>query len=305
MSESARAKISAARSKPQVKCICLNCGNTFETHQCEVKRGGGKFCCKKCEGESKKGIPILDEIRNKKISDAHKGKKFTDEHRANISKAMRGRPSPKKGIPKSEQQKEKQRQKMLGRRHTTEHNNKIRLSVSNVERTPHWKQAISEALSGQRHSYEHTMKNVESKLGGFWYGNVIYGYPKYCELFKDVKPRVRALQGDACCECGALPKTKQHPVHHVFYEKRACCDYNEDGIYYSNLNAKDHQRKDYCIGENPNYFVILCKKCHGKTNGSFENRVKWANHFKEFVDTKYNGKSYLSKEEYAAYKNSV
>lgn len=291
------------RNTPKVKCTCINCGVVFEVHKSSFERGEGKLCSKKCESEYRTGKPIPKEVCIKR-SLALKGRKFSDEHRANISKAMRGRPSQKKGIPKSEQQKEKQRQKMLGRKHTTEHNNKIRLSVSNVERTPQWKQAISEALSGQKHSYEHTMKNVESKLGGFWYGNVIYGYPKYCELFKDVKPRVRALQGDACCECKELPKTNQHPVHHVFYEKRACCDYNEDGIYYSNLNAKDHQRKDYCIGENPNYFVILCKKCHGKTNGSFENRVKWANHFKNFVDTKYNGKSYLSKEEYAAYKNS-
>lgn len=247
LSESARAKISAARSKPQAKCICLNCGGTFETHQCEVKRGGGKFCCKKCEGEYKKGIPILDEIRNKKISDAHKGKKFTDEHRANISKAKLGKPSPIKGIPRSEQQKEKQRQKMLGRKHTLEHNTKIRTNTPRGPESPHWQGGIS--------------------------------FGKYCPKFNDeFKERVRAFFDYKCLECGSAQNGEKLAVHHILYNKRACCD------------------------ETIPMFAPLCRNCHAKTNF---NREQWEQKYADIIQNYYLGKSFFTKEEYTAYKNSV
>lgn len=134
-----------------------------------------------------------------------------------------------------------------------------------------------------------------------WYGNVSYpDGPVYCEKWRDVNPRVHAFFDRKCVVCGTPETTKSHIGHHVFYEKGACCMQSEDGIYYTNLNAKDHPTKDYEIGENPNYFVILCPSCHGKTNGGFENRKKWADFFREMIDTYYGGKCYLTKEEYAA-----
>jgi hypothetical protein len=84
--------------------------------------------------------------------------------------------------------------------------------------------------------------------------------------------------------------------HHVFYEKQACC-WNNDGIYTTNLNIKTMPKDSYIIGEDPNYFAITCIKCHGATNGGFENREKWANFFKNKIDIKYDGKSYYTKEE--------
>jgi hypothetical protein len=92
---------------------------------------------------------------------------------------------------------------------------------------------------------------------------------------------------------------RKHMGHHVFYVKQACCWYNDDGEYYTNLNAKEHPENDYYIGYNPNYFVLLCPKCHGKTNGSFENRKRWADFFRDMIDTKYDGKCFLTKDEFA------
>lgn len=31
-----------------IERVCLQCGKTFKTHACQVKRGGGKFCCTSC-----------------------------------------------------------------------------------------------------------------------------------------------------------------------------------------------------------------------------------------------------------------
>jgi hypothetical protein len=141
------------------------------------------------------------------------------------------------------------------------------------------------------------MKLTERLLGGFWYGNVRYYSIIYCELWKDVNPRVHAFFDYKCCGCGVPENGHSHIGHHVFYVKEACCWHSDDGIYYTNLNALDHKENDYCIGENPNYFVILCQSCHGKTNGKFANRKKWADFYRIMIDEQYGGKCYYTKEE--------
>ena len=141
------------------------------------------------------------------------------------------------------------------------------------------------------------MRLVERLLGGFWMGNVRYYNMIYCELWKEVNPRVHAFFDYKCCGCGAPENGHSHIGHHVFYVKGACCWHSEDGIYYTNLNASDHKEDDYCIGENPNYFVILCQSCHGKTNGKFANRKKWADFYRKMINEQYNGKCYFTKEE--------
>jgi hypothetical protein len=143
---------------------------------------------------------------------------------------------------------------------------------------------------------DHIKKVIEGLIGGFWYGNVRYpAAPIYCELWKDVNPRVHAFFDYKCCLCGRPENGRSHRGHHVFYVKEACCWYNESGEYYTNLNAPDHPEKDYLIGKNPNYFVILCGSCHGKTNGNFANRKKWADYFREMIDTRYNSECFLKK----------
>jgi hypothetical protein len=156
------------------------------------------------------------------------------------------------------------------------------------------------------------LKNKESRListigQGFWYGNLFinnYSRAIYCELWEDVKPRIYAFNIDmhdgvlTCevCENPIVNGKHKFIHHHVFYEKQACC-WNNDGVYTTNLNIKTMPKDSYIIGRDPNYFAITCIKCHGITNGGFENRKKWANFFKNKIDTKYNGKSYYTKEE--------
>jgi hypothetical protein len=160
------------------------------------------------------------------------------------------------------------------------------------------REKISKSLSGKPHSYEHNLKVHEANIGGFYVGNVRYDLPpRYCEVWKDVNPRVHKFFDYKCVECGAPEVEHSHIGHHVFYVKESCCWYNEDGEYYTNLNCKKHPAPDYYIGKNPNYFVILCSTCHGKTNGNFDNRRKWADHFKDLIDTKYGGKCYTEKED--------
>jgi hypothetical protein len=148
---------------------------------------------------------------------------------------------------------------------------------------------------------EARLKRLETLLGGFWYGNVDNDpNPIYHEDWEDVNILVHTFFKNECCLCHAPENGRSHIGHHVFYvkdhEKDSCCSISEDGIYYTNLNARDHPEHDYCIGENPNYFVILCRRCHGRTNGKFANRKKWADYFREMIDEEYGGACYILEE---------
>ena len=62
--------------------------------------------------ESLKGKQFSEQTR-RKLSDANKGKHHSDEARKKMSDAKKGKPSPKKGIPMSEEQKKKLSKKVL------------------------------------------------------------------------------------------------------------------------------------------------------------------------------------------------
>ena len=305
LSEEAKKRISIAKTKGKVKCVCEWCGKEFQIYPSHAKRGEGKYCSRNCSNNAKVGIHVHTDESKRRIGAYHKTKVFTEEYRRKLSEAA-------KRIQNDPERKSKQAELASKRfkgkpgiwtgKHLSEnHKEKLSIALSKRILTDDHKKKISESNKGIEHYEEWIIKEIESKIGGFWYGNVRYNGVHYCELWKDVNPRVHAFFENKCVECEATMKAKSHAGHHIFYVKRACCWHSEDGIYYTNLNAPDHPAKDYCIGENPNYFVILCNKCHSKTNGNYENRKKWADHFKQLIDMKYGGKCYLTKDEYAAY----
>jgi hypothetical protein len=238
------------------------------------------------------------------------GKKHSQESIEKMQQRKLQNPSPGMlGKNHSEESKQKNREKHLGKpawNKGIEMPESFCKTMSEVQKDKiipdEQRKKISKSLEGREKQEEHILKVIESNSGeGFWYGHHFLKNPpralQYCELWKDVNPRVHAFFNYKCVECD-IPETKHsHIGHHVFYVKQACCWFNDDGIYYSNLKAPDHKDEDYCIGENPNYFVILCSICHGKTNGNFANRKKWAEHFKKIIDKQYNGKCFFTKEE--------
>lgn len=105
-----------------------------------------------------------------------------------------------------------------------------------------------------------------------WKGGI--SYEPYCPKFNnDLKRRVRDFFDNECVVCGKSTKDnkKNLSVHHVEYDKQACCD----GL--------------------PVQFVALCGSCHCRTNN---NRDRWENMFHVIIDEMYNGRSYYTKEEY-------
>ena len=208
---------------------------------------------------------------------------YTKEHRDNIGKALKNRKFSEETLIKMRKPKQKKPIR------TPEHNKKI--SESNKTR-----------------SEEKQIKIMEGIVGGFWYGKVKNDSSElYCERWYLVNPRVHAFNEiyneGKCVVCGEFPTNDTLVGHHIYYEKKACCIHAEDGFYYSNLNIKNKRKQEYRIIGDPDKFVCVCKKCHGKLNSGFENRKKWADIFTNLIEEKWGGFCYIDKEAMAIYTN--
>ena len=105
--------------------------------------------------------------------------------------------------------------------------------------------------------------------------------PKFNVGFKD---RVRTFWGNQCAMCGAhqdeLP-TKLS-VHHVTYNKSACCSIDDDTALMKLCGIPEKHR---------HMFIPLCPMCHAKTNFV---RDYWKMRFVLMIMDLYGGKSYYN-----------
>lgn len=141
-------------------------------------------------------------------------------------------------------------------------------------RSDETKRKIGAVHKGKTFPELYRTKLVEGGVGGFWYGNVrYYDGPQYCEKWTEsLRERVRAYFGNTCLLCGTPQNGRKLVVHHVWYNKKTCCD------------------------DSPRSLVPLCQSCHAETNF---NREYWSEYFQHIIDTYYDGKCWLSREEYA------
>ena len=157
-----------------------------------------------------------------------------------------------KGEPRSEITVEKMSKYMVGR--------KLRLGLPVSDET---RQKLSDANRG---------KFCGSKSPN-WRGGTSFG--QYCEKFNnEFKERVHAFFGYHCVICGQVwhPGDEKLHVHHVNYNKTACCD------------------------ESKRMFVPLCRACHNLTSAP-NKRGYWRDVFTKLIEQNYGGKSYFTKEE--------
>ena len=109
--------------------------------------------------------------------------------------------------------------------------------------------------------------------GNNWRGGI--SFEPYCPKFnRNLKMRVRVFFGYECIICGKNEQQNEKclSVHHVEYDKAACCD------------------------GKPVRFAALCHSCHSKTN---HNRTRWEAMLHRCIDEIWGGRSYYTKEEYA------
>ena len=161
-----------------------------------------------------------------------------------------------------------------------EHKEKIGASVKIAMSNPDVRKRISDKLTGRKlsedtkrklgdlhrgkpKSEQHRKKlSVAKRLENHprWLGGK--SFEPYCPKFnREFKERVRSFFGYKCVECGINPKYSLS-VHHVNFDKMSCCN-----------------------GAKP-LFVILCKRCHARTN---IDREYWEQHFTEIIDSRYGG----------------
>lgn len=255
-----------------------------------------------------KGSKLSEETR-KKMSAAHAGFRHTEEIKKKLSEINKGKNNPYFGKTHSEETKQKMSESrsgdknaFFGKTHSKETREKISLAMTGKE--PHNKgkpmpeeskekvkqnrkgkgtgkrNAMNTEIGIRNHraaisSYEYRCKLVEGLLGGFWYGNIrYYDGPQYCEKWTaELRERVRAFFGYRCLECGTPQNGRKLSVHHVWYNKKSCCD------------------------DTPRSLVPLCQNHHSVTTAG--DHAYWSRHFQDIIDNEYGGRCWLTKEEYA------
>jgi len=155
------------------------------------------------------------------------------------------------------------------------------------------------------------LMNTEIRVGGFWYGNVINDRGgSYCYKWNNyLRERIRAYWGnvsvlsgspETCVSCLGNPMAIS--CHHVYYQKSACCLWDEDEHgYYVNLNTVSSKKypkweRYYIEDGNPNKFVTLTKHEHRKTE---TNKIRWIKLFEQIIEDR-GGKCFYSDQDIAA-----
>jgi hypothetical protein len=238
------------RKTATVAKTCETCGNDFNALRYIVEKGDGRFCSRKCANKARKppSTETREKLRNvmknrvftvewkQKISNTRKGKPMTEQQKTNLSKGWN-----KHRIKCKNETKEKISKKLTGHKVTTE--TRIKLHETHLrEKSPNWQGGIS--------------------------------FEPYCPKFNEnLKTRVRLFFDNECIVCGIkeINCNGKLCVHHVEYNKQACCD----GM--------------------PVQFAALCRSCHGKTG---KEKDRWETILHRVIDEMYNGKSYYTKEEW-------
>lgn len=155
---------------------------------------------------------------------------------------------------------------------TQETRQKMSLKKKNVPFTKTHCENISKSLMNHPVSEKVRLRFTKENHPN-WQGGI--SYEPYCPKFNDeFKERVRTFFGHTCQLCGHVwhDGEVKLSVHHVNYNKKACCEQTVIPL-----------------------FVPVCSgKCHAKTN---HRREFYETYFTELIMTKYDGQCYLPKEE--------
>lgn len=185
---------------------------------------------------------------------------------------------------------------------TTKWKSNIKKGALKRAQDPEWRRKIKEHLQNLAQDLECRVRRRETKLGGFWYGNVRYDDPIYCELWcpelwhriDEAQNYQSILSGKTKFENGGRALSR----HHVYYQPKACCEWDEDtGGYYATINTGTRGRPNWYkhyINGNPNKFVLLTRREH---NIIRKEKLRWIKIFEELIETKLGGICYIPKEQ--------
>jgi len=280
--------------KTEIKC--QQCGKKFKVKASTIKMGKGKFCSVECQTKHQilpKEIVKCKEcnIELKVLPSRLKDNRGRFCSKICHDKWMSVNTSGENGS-------------FYGRKHTTESKNKM------------GRRGLNHPNYGKSLPPEQRKKLSVIKMGelnpAYIHGN--YKAP-YCYVFTGpggVRIRALLFADYKCEECGKTNEQnisecgKSLVVHHGYFRKMSCCetelDYDSGILRIGNIlyiEERDGTTQEHEIIGKPEKFIVLCTSCHGKTNGGY--RSKWIKHYEDLINTKYSGKSFLTKEEYLNY----
>lgn len=206
---------------------------------------------------TKRGKPRPPHVKAKLLA-AHVGVSPSEETRARLSIAVSGKNHPFYGKHLSEEHKRKISMARIDRG--------IKLSPESIAKG-------AAKRVGRKHTPE-TIAKMSGKNCHLWRGGI--SFEPYCPKFNnDLRRRVRAFFEHRCVLCGKTESDNRMglDVHHVEYNKSACCD------------------------GKPVHFAALCHSCHSKTSAS-SSRDWWENVMHRIIIEIYDGRSYYTKEEW-------
>lgn len=285
-----------------IRCVCKNCQSIFYVRPFIIKNGRGIFCKKRCQYEWMSKNFVGDNNPNY-------NNKWTDEKKMALSISRTGSKNPQYGnvgekCPNYGRKMSDKSKKLLsdfnkGKKLSDDIKHKISASLKGRVLSDEWREKISKTRKEKKIGYIHgTSKNP------------------YCFKFygKDgVRNRSLAYFDYKCIECGRSNDSniskygKSLSVHHVYYRKMSCCEGKEEfencvKKVGNKLYIKEHNDViiEHNINGDENKFAVLCSSCHTRTCNS-NNRYKWILHYESKINNEYDGKSFLTKDEYKEY----
>ena len=217
-------------------------------------------------------------IANRTI--AQTGLKRSSETRAKMSIAQRGENNPQFGKTLTTETRIKMSLAKIGKKKS----DKTRAAMSKAQKghpvSDAQRKHHAEIMRGRKASMETRIKMSDARRGDkcyLWKGGI--SFEPYCPKFNnDLKRRIRTFFEYRCIVCGKSTEENKRELscHHVEYNKQACCD------------------------GKPIHFATMCTRCHSRTN---HHRAQWEDIMHRIIDEIYNGRSYYTKEEFAALKD--
>ena len=219
-----------------------------------------------------KGFKLTEETK-RKMSEAHKGKVFTEEHKHNLSLSKMGSKNPMYGKKMSEEQKSIRKEKSTGKKHSEE--TKRRLSEERMgEGNPMYGKNMSDSAKsklreanigeknpfyGRKHS-EKSLREMSEKRKGKTAGekhhnwkNGISFEPYDSEFTKALKQKIRVRDNYTCQWCG---KSGKH-VHHIDGNKKNSKPWNLITLC-NGCNSKEQFQREEIM---PYFYSINKDQC--------------------------------------------
>ena len=192
-----------------------------------------------------KGIPLPYDSAN-----------MTEEHKRKLSESLKGKTPWNKGIPRSQETKDKISKTKTGvKMGPLSDETKRKLSLINKGRPNKNKGGTRPPFS------EGWIKNMSKAKMGLqsgeknpnWRGGT--SFEPYSHKFnKELKNNIKLRDGNKCMTCGSKPRQRFYlHVHHIDYDKQ---------------------------NYNPKNLITLCPVCHSKTNF---NRNYWQEFFEDYL----------------------